>query len=120
MLADNSVTIPDGYGITFTTGPIRPQEDSGDLQYGTGFDVGQLEYSNGQLAVLEKGTPSYNSCSSDTVYIASTTLYTNYSPGTMLCFTGHGVVAAVTVTAVDAASGGAPSDVKADVIVWKS
>jgi hypothetical protein len=117
-LANTSVTIPDGYGITFSAGPMKPHHDAGDLQYGTGFDVGQLEWPTGQVAALRNGNPTYSACSTDTLYIASS--ITDYSPGTILCFTGHGVVAAITITATDSASGAVPSDVKANVMVWKA
>lgn len=122
VLADTSVTIPDGFGITFYTGSMKPQQDSGDLQLGTGFDVGQLDWVNGQLATLQSGNPTYSSCAADTMFIATTDVYTAYSPGTVLCYTGHEVVAAITITAVDTSSEtSAPvQDIKVNVIVWKS
>lgn len=90
-----------GYGIHLGSGGA-PQPDqtytSDDLGYErNGIEDNLLTGSGGQLATLGSGTPSYEACKRYTAY--ANTIY-QVSTNQVVCFTGHGVIAAVTIKKV--------------------
>lgn len=105
-----------GYGIHLGLGGA-PQPD----QTYTSDDLGYLRdgiednlLSGGQLATLGSGTPSYETCKRDTAY--ANTIY-QVSTNQVVCFTGHGVIAAATIKKV---VDGPTFYVILDVTVWQA
>jgi hypothetical protein len=105
-----------GYGIHLGPGGA-PQPD----QTYTSDDLGYLRdgiednlLSSGQLATLGSGTPSYETCKRDTAY--ANTIY-QVSTNQVVCFTGHGVIAAVTIKRV---VDGPTFYVVLDITVWQA
>ena len=107
-----------GYGIHLGPGGApRPDQTytSDDLGYErNGIEDNLLTGSGGQLATLGSGTPSYEACKRDTAY--ANTIY-QVSTNQVGCFTGHGVIAAVTIKKV---VDGPTFYVVLDVTVWQA
>jgi hypothetical protein len=107
-----------GYGIHLGPGGA-PQPDqtytSDDLGYErNGIEDNLLTGSGGQLATLGSGTPSYETCKRDTAY--ANTIY-QVSTNQVVCFTGHGVIAALTIKKV---VDGPTFYIILDVTVWQA
>jgi len=105
-----------GYGIHLGPGGA-PQPDqtynSDDLGYlRDGIQDNLLSAS--QLATLGSGTPGYEACKQDTAY--ANTIY-QVSTNQVVCFTGHGVIAAITIKKV---VDGPTYYVILDVTVWQA
>src|SRR5207253_1450114 len=67
-----------------------------------------------QLALLDKAEPSYQDCKADTRYSGQLQVS---QAGTTLCFTGHGVIAAATITKYHLDD--SPRYVTLSVVVWR-
>jgi hypothetical protein len=116
LLTQFSAQIYAGSEVMFTDTPSRPAEgDSGDLYFD--IDFGPFINTDGQLSLLGSGDPSYQGCESDTDFM--TVGPTEYFPlpDTTLCFTGHNIVASVTMVGEQTSSNN-PS-ITIDVTVWK-
>jgi len=105
-----------GYGIHLGPGGApQPDQtyDSDDLGYlRDGIQDNLLSAS--QLATLGSGTPGYKACKQDTAY--ANTIY-QVSTNQVVCFTGHGVIAAITIKKV---VDGPTYYVILDVTVWQA
>lgn len=111
VLAEYSVDVSNGFGFNIGAGPTpQPFETStADLAF-TGF--GHLE-SSGRLALID--TPiAYATCQADTRY---TSRIDDPAPGVNVCFTGHGVVAAIQIT--QRGSTGSGDYLRLTVTVWR-
>lgn len=103
MLANYTINIPSNDGINFsdtTASPANPPfgKDFGYDDQAAGDTI--VVYSDGHLSVLESGTRSYQDCKADTLYISPAYHAQQiFHTGTTFCFTGHNMVAAVTIAA---------------------
>lgn len=73
----------------------------------------EFDTTTGEVALLS-GSPSYASCAGDTDLGSSVV---NLTPGNTVCFQGHGVLAATTITSFG--SGGGNDYAKLNVRVWQ-
>lgn len=118
LIARASLIIPAEHGIIFGPAPIIPRLSVGDL--GFDFDDSRMLTTSGigQFAAFPGVEPGYHSCLGDRLYIRTFYSY-SYAAGTKLCFTGHGVVAAVIITGREINDHSAIAQIIVDVIVWK-
>jgi hypothetical protein len=92
------ITVAVGYGINFADIPSQPVNlvngSQADLEYlgGVYLEVG----TSGQISEPNVASPSYQACQNDTAYTTKVIVPTT---GTVICFTGQGVIAAARITA---------------------
>jgi hypothetical protein len=114
-LGQYDIDLPEEYGINFGRGerpqPIRSGFAANDLA----FDCCNRLSSTGQLALLESSSPSYSGCKSDTRY---TNHIDNPAIGSIVCFSGHNLLAAVQVRQ-KGDTGGGTSFMTLSVVVWQ-
>ncbi|HKN97759.1 MAG TPA: hypothetical protein VJX10_11620 [Pseudonocardiaceae bacterium] len=114
LLTHYRVDVSSGYGINFGSSPARPvpQSQPSDLNYDADLAFFSL-HGDGQIAVLSADSASFSDCKDDTRYTDQLTL----DPvGEIICFTGHGVVAAAKLSGRHTD----PTDVVTfDVQVWQ-
>ena len=97
MLGHYSIAIAVGYGFDFDNSRPQPINlntgNPADLEYNGGvyLDVG----TDGEFSEPSVAAPSYHSCLNDTVY---TKQISGFTTGTVICYTGHGVIAGVLIT----------------------
>jgi hypothetical protein len=91
------VTVAVGYGINFGSTPSPPVNlangSQADLEYqgGVYLAVG----TSGQISEPSVASPSYQACLNDTAYA---TKVIAPPTGSIICFTGHGIVASALIT----------------------
>ena len=97
-VAHYSLDLSQYYGISINTSRPQPQNAGPcgspvDLEYGAdgcGFT------SQNQLAPIDKANPTFQDCVNDTRY---TQQISDVGPGTAMCYSGNGFIAAIVVTA---------------------
>lgn len=113
LLTHYRIDISSGYGINFGSSPPQPVPigQLPDLEY----DADLIFYSlgDGRMAALSSTSASFADCKNDTRYTDHLTLDPT---GEIVCFTGHGVIAAATLLGRHTD----PTDVVTfDVRVWQ-
>jgi hypothetical protein len=118
QLTKYTVQIAANNGIVFSDTPAKP-DDFGDPNNDLEFDdvFAPSIYTTGNLAVLQSNSISYENCEKDTLYI-DVDQGPFYDPGTTLCFTKPGIVAAATITA-EQLNSDTVNYIQVSVIVWK-
>jgi hypothetical protein len=117
LASPTSVTLSSGFGVTFGPKPLQPQAGHGDLVFNLGGGEAII-FGNGQLSVFKGSTPTYHACATDQLYLESE--INSYPTGSVYCFVGHGVVAAITITSSDTDSTDSINYVTFNTTVWKN
>ena len=118
-----SVAISQHYGVYFGPECPTPTKNDGDLRVEWGwYHPIYTTYGSNTLALLEPHISiTYDSCNSDTNYHSSIGGYLGGpGAGATICFRGHGIVAAATVTErSDTDPSGDSSSATFNVTVWQ-